>query len=109
MARATVFVLSSRSEGFGNVIVEAMACGVPVISTDCMSGPGEIIEHGKSGILVPISDKKSLAETILKVLNNPSLRQELSEQGGKRTQNFSIKKSVNQYEKLFQELLSKND
>jgi len=100
MKGASVFVLSSFHEGFGNVIVEAMACGTPVISTNC-SGPSEIIENGKSGLLVPVGDSKALAEAIIKVLNNDH---NFSEEGKKRAQSFSIKESVKQYEEVFDRL-----
>ena len=71
MARASVFVLSSVWEGFGNVIVEALACGCPVVSTDCPDGPGEILEHGRYGRLVPVGDDGAMAEAILETLRAP--------------------------------------
>ncbi|ULR40554.1 glycosyltransferase [Thermus sp. NEB1569] len=92
MARAAVFVLSSRWEGFGNVLVEAMACGTPVVSTDCPSGPREILDHGKYGRLVPVGDVKSLAESILKTMDEPPYR-DLS-----RVAEFTLEKSLERYE-----------
>lgn len=102
--KAKVFVLSSFHEGFGNVIVEAMACGTPVVSTNCMSGPREIIENEENGILVPVADQEALAKAVLEVLNNPFLAHKLSEQGKKRAEYFSIEKSVKKYEEIFDKL-----
>ncbi|MEL6462242.1 MAG: glycosyltransferase [Cyanobacteria bacterium J06621_15] len=68
MANSRVFVLSSAWEGFGNVIAEALAVGTPVVSTNCHSGPAEILDNGKYGQLIPIGDTKAMAEAILKVL-----------------------------------------
>jgi glycosyltransferase involved in cell wall biosynthesis len=78
MKRSAVFVLSSRWEGFGLVLVEAMACDTPVVSTDCPSGPAEILEDGKWGTLVQIGDEYSMAEAIGSVLDetsHPDVRQ----------------------------------
>lgn len=69
MAQAKVFALSSAWEGFGNVLVEAMAVGTPVVSTNCESGPAEITDNGKYGLLTPVGDSKAMAEAILSVLS----------------------------------------
>jgi glycosyltransferase involved in cell wall biosynthesis len=71
MSKASVFVLSSRFEGFANVIVEAMASGTPVVATDCESGPREILDNGKYGKLVPIGDVEAMADAILETIKNP--------------------------------------
>ena len=70
MKRAAVFVLSYQWEGLPTVLVEAMACGCPVVSTDCPSGPREILENGRWGKLVPPGDPMKLAEAIKEILTN---------------------------------------
>lgn len=71
MARASAFVLSSRWEGLPTVLIEAMACGVPVIATDCPSGPREILEDGRWGRLVPVENPRALARAIQQTLSEP--------------------------------------
>jgi len=75
MARADVFALASRWEGFGNVLAEALAVGTPVISTDCPSGPREILQEGRYGSLVPVGDAAQLAAGLLAILRDPPPRQ----------------------------------
>ena len=75
--RADLFVLSSRWEGFGNVIVEALGCGVPVVATDCESGPREILDGGRHGTLAPVADPAGLAAAIEVALAAPVDREAL--------------------------------
>ena len=93
MSRSKVFVLSSRYEGFPNVLAQAMACGAPVVSTDCRSGPREILEDGKWGRLVPVGDWHAMAESIVETLDNPIP----SEQLISRASVFSAEASIDRY------------
>ena len=71
LARASIFVLSSAWEGLPNALIEALACGCPVVSTNCPSGPQEILANGKFGPLVPVGDHLALAQAILQTLEHP--------------------------------------
>jgi len=96
MSKAALFVLSSAWEGLANVLIEALACGCPVVSTNCPSGPAEILANGEFGPLVPVGDDAAMAEAIKMVLNAPPhpgiLRQ--------RAELFSVDRAVDQYEAL---------
>lgn len=95
MRRSKVFILSSKWEGLPTVLIEAMACGCQVVSTNCPSGPAEILEDGKWGRLVPVGDVDALARAILLSLNDDRGR------GVQRAQFFSIKNIIAQYEQIF--------
>jgi glycosyltransferase involved in cell wall biosynthesis len=101
LAHADFFVLSSISEGFGLALVEALALGLPCISTNCPSGPAEILGNGDFGILVPPRDPDQLARAIVQLTNSPDLRASLSSRASTRAQSFSLETMARHYRDLF--------
>jgi len=93
MARAAVFVLSSRFEGLPGVLIQALACGCPAVSTDCPHGPREILEDGRFGRLVPMDDAAAMAAAIEATLDDPPPRKVLRERGAM----FSVERAVDAY------------
>jgi len=106
MAQADVFVLSSLFEGFGNVIIEAMALGIPVIATDCPSGPAAIIHHGLNGYLVPIKDADGLAEQIQRVLEHPTERAEIVTEAKRSLGQYDLVMMLERYQTLYEGVLN---
>lgn len=102
MKKAAVFALTSRFEGLGNVLIEALACGCPVVSTDCPSGPAEILDNGKYGKLVPVGDVDAIAKAILATLENPGDKQLLRKRGAA----FTCMRAADQYEDLIKKVVS---
>jgi len=98
MKNADLFVLSSKFEGFGNVVAEAIACGCPVVSTNCISGPSEILQDGEYGTLVPIEDPEALGQAIIDALQQEHDIEKLQ----RRAEDFSENTIVNEYIKLFE-------
>lgn len=96
MAQASIFVLSSLFEGFGNVLGEAMAAGTPVVSTDCQSGPSEILEGGAFGKLVAVGDTDAMSEAILQTLECPPDIESIRLRG----HHFSVDRATSEYLKV---------
>lgn len=101
MAHASVFALSSVFEGFGNVVAEALAAGTPVVSTDCPSGPAEILANGQYGHLVPVGDADALADAIVATLQHP-IQSKILQQ---RSQDFSLDRITHQYLNILDRLI----
>jgi glycosyltransferase involved in cell wall biosynthesis len=94
---ARMLVLSSNYEGFGNVLVEALLAGCPVVSTDCPSGPAEILANGRYGILVQVNNIDLLAEAIITGLETETEPEKLRERG----REFSLERAVDRYYRIF--------
>ena len=104
---SSVFVLSSRYEGFGMVIIEAMACGVPPVSFTCPCGPRDIIADGRDGLLVENGDIEGLAEKICYLIEHEDLRRKMGRQARVDVERFRIEHIAEQWKELFEEALEK--
>jgi len=100
MAEADLFVLSSAYEGFGNVIVEALAVGLPVVSFDCPSGPSDIIRHGVDGLLVPPLDVEALALALSSLMADDALRRRMGARGPEVLERFTMEGTLAKWDEL---------
>lgn len=104
--KADLFVLASKQEGMPNALIEAMALGLPCISTDCpCGGPRDLITNGENGLLIPVDDKNALKEAMLKVLNNKELAEKLGKNATKVQEKYSPEASYKKWEKYFENIL----
>ncbi|MET8024283.1 glycosyltransferase family 4 protein [Streptomyces avermitilis] len=100
-AKGSIAAVTSSLESFGMTIVEAMRCGLPVVSTDCPHGPGEIIDNGVDGRLVEVGNVEAIAEGLLELINNDGLRQRMSAAALKDSERFDPSRIAERYESLF--------
>jgi len=100
MKKADIFISCSESEGFPNVLVEAMICGIPIISSDCISGPREILGNNKYGLLFNVGDKIALLNNIKLLLNNIDIYDKYIQKAKKRSLDFRIEIILPKYKKV---------
>ena len=99
-ARAEVFLLTSRYEGFANVIVEALCLGVPLVASDCPHGPREILQDGRCGILIPAENPTALADAVESILGSTETRARLRAAGLHRAQQYDVRTGKASFENL---------
>ena len=102
--RSSIFALPSRFEGFGLVIIEAMSCGLPVVTFDCENGPRNILTDGENGYLIPPFDVDAYAEKLIRLILDELLRREIGANARKSSQRYAIDDIANQWKQLFEEL-----
>jgi GalNAc-alpha-(1->4)-GalNAc-alpha-(1->3)-diNAcBac-PP-undecaprenol alpha-1,4-N-acetyl-D-galactosaminyltransferase len=102
LAKASIFVLSSRFEGIPNALAEAMALGLSVVSTDCPTGPRELITPLENGILVPVDDVKAMSQGIKTLMDNPKMREDFGKKAAKAMEQYDMKHIAPLWEKEFQ-------
>jgi glycosyltransferase involved in cell wall biosynthesis len=101
---SSVFVLPSRFEGFGLVIIEAMSCGLPVVTFDCENGPRSIISDGKDGFLMPPFDVDAFAQRLIALTNDGELRRKIGAEARQSSSRYEIEKIALMWKKLFEEV-----
>ena len=104
--QSSLFVLPSRYEGFGLVLIEAMACGLPVVSFDCENGPRNIISDGQNGFLVQPFDVDAFAERLLMLIRNEELRQKMGVEAHQSSRQYQIENIALRWKSLFEELMA---
>lgn len=97
IANASCYVLSSKYEGMPNALMEAMAVGLPCVSTDCPNGPAELIQNGKNGLLVPVGDADALANAILKMIEDTDFAEQCGKNASKIKKTHSIENNAKKY------------
>lgn len=103
-----IFVHTALFEGFGNVLLEAMAYGLPVVATDCDFGPREIVQHGVNGLLVPVGDAERLALSLVTLSTDADLRARLVDAGFETVKRFGVERMAKEYERVIVSLAGYN-
>lgn len=108
LRQSSIFAFSSLVEGFALVIVEAMECGLPVVSYQCPCGPKDIVTDGKDGFLVPVNDENLLAKRICSLIEDENLRRQMASEAKLRAQHYHVESIAQQWMALFNEVIAKS-
>ena len=100
----SIFVMTSRYEGFPLVLIEAMACGLPCVAFDCATGPKEIIEDGKTGYLIPYNDDKMFIEKLTYLMQHPEVRRSMGEEARRSVRKFSAESVMKKWKEFYERL-----
>ena len=105
LAKSDIFVLSSKYEGLPTVLLEALACGLPIISTNCNTGPKEILENGRYGFLVNVMDSEDLADKMIFLAKNDDRMKKYSKLSLIRSEFFAIEKFINEWINIIEKII----
>src|SRR5690606_38181772 len=103
---SSILAMTSRYEGFGMVLIEAMSCGVPVLAFACKSGPRDIIRDGEDGFHIPVGNKVMFIEKLTRLINDPELLHRMGEAAARNVQRFSEEMVMARWITLFQESIA---
>ena len=105
--QSAFYVMSSRYEGLPMVLIEAMACGLPLVSFDCECGPREVIKEGENGFLVPTGNVEKLADAMCRLIENQELRGRMSERSKEYASSYLLENIMPKWVNLFNEVVEK--
>ena len=107
MTQSSIFAFPSLSEGMPMSLLEAMECGLPVVSYDCPHGPREIITDGSDGYLIPVNDENMMADRICRLIEDDELRKKMGQAAKIKAQSYQIEPIIDRWMNLFNELLGR--
>ena len=106
LEKSSIFAFTSLSEGFGMAIIEAMECGLPVVTYDCPYGPRVIVSDGSDGYLIPVNDENMMADRICRLIEDEELRKKMGQAAKIKAQSYQIESIIDRWMNLFNGLLN---
>lgn len=104
---SSIFIMTSRYETFSLALLEALGCGLPIVSYDCPFGPRAVINNGQNGYLVPLDNETALADRICQLISNDGLRQQIGKSAFESSKRYSLERVINEWVSLFESLASR--